>query len=64
MQEIPVFKPTKRYRPERHFMRGRGPKWFAKHGTENPLADAVVHDAAGKHLLSFFAQLARTWCRP
>ena len=20
------------YRPERHYMRGRGPKWFAKHG--------------------------------
>ncbi|MBR1236015.1 hypothetical protein [Bradyrhizobium sp. AUGA SZCCT0182] len=21
------------YRPERHYMRGRGPKWYAKHGT-------------------------------
>jgi hypothetical protein len=20
------------YRPERHYMRGRGPKWHAKHG--------------------------------
>ncbi|MTV16189.1 MULTISPECIES: hypothetical protein [Bradyrhizobium] len=20
------------YRPERHYMRGPGPKWFAKHG--------------------------------
>ncbi|WP_315703604.1 MULTISPECIES: hypothetical protein [unclassified Bradyrhizobium] len=22
------------YRPERHYMRGPGPKWRAKHGTE------------------------------
>jgi hypothetical protein len=22
------------YRPERHYMRGPGPKWYAKHGTE------------------------------
>ena len=27
-----MFKPTKRYRPERHFMRGPGPKWIEKHG--------------------------------
>lgn len=58
-----MFKPIKRYRPERHFMRGPGPKWLEKHGAEIDRADAVVHDDAGKHLLSFFVQLARTWCR-
>ncbi len=25
--------PPKPYRPERHYMRGPGPKWHAKHGT-------------------------------
>ena len=24
------------YRPERHYMRGPGPKWYAKHRTEGP----------------------------
>ena len=24
--------PYRRYRPERHYMRGPGPKWRAKHG--------------------------------
>jgi hypothetical protein len=23
------------YRPERHYMRGPGPKWHAKHGADN-----------------------------
>ncbi len=23
---------TRRYRPERHYMRGPGPKWFERHG--------------------------------
>ena len=23
---------TKRYRPERHYMRGRGPMWLERHG--------------------------------
>jgi hypothetical protein len=22
------------YRPERHYMRGRGPKWYANHATQ------------------------------
>jgi hypothetical protein len=25
------------YRPERHYMRGPGPKWFAKHGASAPV---------------------------
>jgi hypothetical protein len=25
------------YRPERHYMRGQGPKWFAKHGASASL---------------------------
>jgi hypothetical protein len=30
-----VFNP---YRPERHYMRGPGPAWRRKHGTERPAA--------------------------
>lgn len=25
------------YRPERHYMRGPGPKWHAKHGKNGPV---------------------------
>jgi hypothetical protein len=28
----------KSYRPERHYMRGPGPQWRAKHGAPDPLA--------------------------
>ncbi len=28
---------TDPYRPERHYMRGPGPKWRAKHGIERPI---------------------------
>ncbi len=24
------------YRPEKHYMRGPGPKWHAKHGAQRP----------------------------
>ena len=59
-----MFKPIKRYRPERHFMRGPGPKWLEKHGGEIDRTAAVIHDDhIGKPLLSFFVQLVRTWCR-
>jgi hypothetical protein len=27
-----------RYRPERHYMRGPGPKWYAKHRAAGALA--------------------------
>ena len=29
------------YRPERHYMRGPGPKWRAKHGCSCPRSDGV-----------------------
>ena len=32
------------YRPERHYMRGPGPKWRAKHGIAEP-ATAPAHAA-------------------
>jgi len=32
------------YRPERHYMRGPGPKWRAKHGIAEP-APAPTHAA-------------------
>ena len=60
-----MFKPTKRYRPERHFMRGPGPKWLEKHGDQNQRGAAVMDDhRTDKHLLtSLFAQVARSWRR-
>ena len=30
-----------RYRPERHYMRGPGPKWREKHGGERRLGQAA-----------------------
>jgi hypothetical protein len=50
-----MFKPIKRYRPERHYMRGPGPKWFETHGGEinrvGPVTDSHRHD---KYLLASF----------
>jgi hypothetical protein len=43
------------YRPERHYMRGPGPKWHAKYGNLAPKAAAVrstpvaVHKVAEHH---------------
>jgi hypothetical protein len=34
------------YRPERHYMRGPGPKWFAKHGVV-PIGGYVEHGKLG-----------------
>ena len=58
-----MIKPIKRYHPERHYMRGPGPKWLAKHGGGVDRVDAVTDDhRADKHLLiSFFFQLTRRW---
>jgi hypothetical protein len=58
-----VFKPIERYRPERHYMRGPGPKWFETHGGRinrvGPVTDSHRHD---KYLLaSFFFRLVRRW---
>jgi hypothetical protein len=30
--DSPALIPVRPYRPERHYMRGPGPKWHAKHG--------------------------------
>ncbi|MGA7389383.1 MAG: hypothetical protein WBW99_15865 [Pseudolabrys sp.] len=58
-----MIKPIKRYHPERHYMRGPGPKWLEKHGGGADRVDAVMDDhRTDKRLLtSFFFQLARRW---
>jgi hypothetical protein len=35
-----MFGPAKAYHPERHYMRGPGPKWREKHG----LVQLLAHD--------------------
>ena len=37
-----VFGPPKAYHPERHYMRGPGPKWREKHG----IVQLLAHDEA------------------
>jgi hypothetical protein len=34
------------YRPERHYMRGPGPKWHAKHNLRADSADPLAADCA------------------
>jgi hypothetical protein len=50
-----MIKPIKRYRPERHYMRGPGPKWLEKHGGGidrlNPISDDHY---CGNHPLAAF----------
>ena len=57
-----IIRPMKRYRAERHYMRGPGPKWREKHGEIDrvgPVTDSHCYD---KYLLaSFFFQLVRRW---
>ena len=50
---------TKRYRPERHYMRGRGPMWLERHGGGIDRIGRVTGDHHGdKHSLTgFFFQL-------
>jgi hypothetical protein len=53
---------TKRYRPERHYMRGPGPMWLKKHGGGIAVVGFVIDDNRGdSHLLNFYSQLARRW---
>jgi hypothetical protein len=56
-----MFKPTKRYRPERHYMRGPGPKWLEKHaGGINRVGPVMEDHRRTKHLLAgFISQFAR-----
>ncbi len=58
-----MIKPIKRYHPERHYMRGPGPKWLAKHGGGVDRVDAVMDDhRTDKRLFtSLFFQLAQRW---
>ena len=56
-------KPTRRYHPERHYMRGPGPKWLEKHGGGIDRIGPVMDEHHGdKHLLrGFFFQILRRW---
>jgi hypothetical protein len=58
-----MIKLIKRYHPERHYMRGPGPKWLEKHGGGMDRVHAVVGDRRQDKRLptSFFFQLARRW---
>ena len=58
-----MFKPTKRYQPERYFMRGPGPKWLEKHGEQIDREEAAICHDIFKPRFSFFVQLVRSWCR-
>ena len=51
------------YRPERHYMRGPGPKWLAKHGAIERAGETTPERASGA---GFVKALARrlSVCRP
>ena len=55
-----MIKPIKRYHPERHYMRGPGPKWLEKH-SEIDRSRPVMDDHRGdkNSLTGFFFQLVR-----
>ena len=54
-------KPFNRYHPERHYMRGPGPKWLEKHSSGIDRIGPVTDDPRGdKHSLTGFVfQLVR-----
>ena len=55
-----MIKPIKRYHPERHYMRGPGPKWLEKHSGGIDRIGRITDDHGGKHSLTgFFFQLLR-----
>ena len=56
-----MIKPIKRYHPERHYMRGPGPKWLEKHSGGIDRIGPVIDDHRGdKHSLTgFFFHLVR-----
>ena len=57
-----MIKPIRRYHPERHYMRGPGPKWLEKHGGGDRVDAAMDDHRANKRLLTiFFIHLARRW---
>jgi hypothetical protein len=53
---------TKRYRPERHQMRGPSPMWLEKHDDGIAVVGLVMDGNRGdSHLLNFYSQIARRW---
>ena len=60
-----MIRPIKRYHPERHYMRGPGPKWLEKHGGGVDRVDAVMDDRRPDKLppTSFFFPLCATPAR-
>jgi len=56
-----MIKPIKRYHPERHYMRGPGPKWLEQHSSGIDRIGPVTDDPRGdKHSLTGFVfQLVR-----
>ena len=55
-RRTPMINPIKRYHPERHYMRGPGPKWLEKHSGGIDRIGPVMDDHRG-HLLRGFLQL-------
>src|SRR3974390_1555204 len=60
-----MIRPIKRYHPERHYMRGPGPKWLDKHGCVVDQVDPIVDARRPDKRLptSFFFQLPPTLAR-
>jgi len=57
-----MIKLIKRYRPERHYMRGPGPKWLEKHRGGIDRIGSVTDDHRGeKYSLTGLFLLARRW---
>src|SRR6185369_5617362 len=60
-RRTPMMKLIERYPPERHYMRGPGPKWLEKHnGGINRIGPVAGHHHSDKYSLAdFFFQLLR-----
>ncbi len=56
----PMIKSIKRYRPERYYMRGPGPKWIEKYGGIDQ-AGLGNHRSNKGVLVGFFFRFARRW---
>jgi hypothetical protein len=57
-----MIKPIKRYRPERHYMRGPGPKWIEKYGEIDRVDPIMDNRHSDKRVLTgLFSQIARRW---
>jgi hypothetical protein len=59
-----MIKLIKRYRPERHYMRGPGPKWLEKHGGGIDRIGRVTHSLASSFSFARQATLRRGWLKP